>query len=96
MCGRFAPRCAEPQAEHKRRYDARQVSGPESPKTPTPISRQVVGRIHPLVIGFYMHLKFDHPLFTGVFGTADAGTGIRSFLEHGPGRARFGDAGQDD
>jgi cytochrome c oxidase subunit 4 len=21
-----------------------------------------------LVVGFYMHLKFDHPLFTGVFG----------------------------
>jgi cytochrome c oxidase subunit 4 len=21
-----------------------------------------------LVIGFYMHLRFDHPLFTGVFG----------------------------
>ena len=20
------------------------------------------------VVGFYMHLKFDHPLFTGVFG----------------------------
>jgi cytochrome c oxidase subunit 4 len=21
-----------------------------------------------LVVGFYMHLRFDHPLFTGVFG----------------------------
>jgi len=21
-----------------------------------------------IVVGFYMHLKFDHPLFTGVFG----------------------------
>src|SRR5215472_3915988 len=21
-----------------------------------------------MVVGFYMHLKFDHPLFTGVFG----------------------------
>jgi hypothetical protein len=21
-----------------------------------------------LVVGFYMHLHFDHPLFTGVFG----------------------------
>jgi len=21
-----------------------------------------------LVVGFYMHLKFDHPVFTGVFG----------------------------
>jgi hypothetical protein len=20
------------------------------------------------VVGFYMHLRFDHPLFTGVFG----------------------------
>jgi enoyl-CoA hydratase/carnithine racemase len=46
--------------------------------------------------GLATGLSLERALFTGVFGTADAGTGIRSFLEHGPGRARFGDAGQDD
>ncbi|MGI5460223.1 enoyl-CoA hydratase/isomerase family protein [Streptomyces sp. CA-249302] len=34
-------------------------------------------------------LALERSLFTGVFGTADAATGIQSFLEHGPGRARF-------
>ncbi|MEW2397155.1 enoyl-CoA hydratase/isomerase family protein [Streptomyces sp. NPDC046862] len=36
-------------------------------------------------------LALERSLFTGVFGTADAATGLRSFLEHGPGKARFGD-----
>jgi hypothetical protein len=34
-------------------------------------------------------LSLERALFTGVFGTADAATAIRSFLDHGPGRARF-------
>ncbi|MBD0735107.1 enoyl-CoA hydratase [Streptomyces sp. CBMA29] len=34
-------------------------------------------------------LALERALFSGVFGTADAGTGIRSFLRNGPGRARF-------
>ncbi|MCX4815174.1 enoyl-CoA hydratase-related protein [Streptomyces sp. NBC_01239] len=34
-------------------------------------------------------LALERSLFTGVFGTADAATGLRSFLEHGPGKARF-------
>ncbi|MEV7086180.1 enoyl-CoA hydratase/isomerase family protein [Streptomyces sp. NPDC093085] len=34
-------------------------------------------------------LALERALFTGVFGTADAATGLRSFLEHGPGKARF-------
>jgi cytochrome c oxidase subunit IV len=35
-----------------------------------------------LVVGFYMHLKFDHPLFTGVFGfgLAVAGSIITALL----------------
>ncbi|MEV7394685.1 enoyl-CoA hydratase-related protein [Streptomyces sp. NPDC091215] len=35
-------------------------------------------------------LALERSLFTGVFGTADAATGLRSFLEHGPGKAKFG------
>lgn len=34
-------------------------------------------------------LALERSLFAGVFGTADAATGIRSFIEHGPGHARF-------
>ncbi|MFJ9088955.1 enoyl-CoA hydratase/isomerase family protein [Streptomyces sp. NPDC102384] len=34
-------------------------------------------------------LALERSLFTGVFGTRDATHGIRSFIEHGPGRARF-------
>ncbi|MEU6352747.1 enoyl-CoA hydratase-related protein [Streptomyces sp. NPDC047072] len=34
-------------------------------------------------------LALERSLFTGVFGTADAARGIRSFLEQGPGKARF-------
>ncbi len=35
-----------------------------------------------LVVGFYMHLRFDHPLFTGVFGfgLAVAGSVITALL----------------
>ncbi|MFD9396759.1 enoyl-CoA hydratase/isomerase family protein [Streptomyces sp. NPDC060000] len=39
--------------------------------------------------GLAAGLALERSLFTGVFGTADAATGIRSFLEHGPGRASF-------
>ncbi|MFE9924505.1 enoyl-CoA hydratase/isomerase family protein [Streptomyces sp. NPDC005774] len=39
--------------------------------------------------GLSAGLALERSLFTGVFGTADAATGIRSFLEHGPGKARF-------
>ncbi|MEV7892082.1 enoyl-CoA hydratase/isomerase family protein [Streptomyces sp. NPDC002817] len=41
-------------------------------------------------------LALERSLFTGVFGTADAATGIRSFLEHGPGKASFGRPERDD
>lgn len=34
-------------------------------------------------------LALERSLFTGVFATKDATTGIESFLTHGPGRARF-------
>lgn len=34
-------------------------------------------------------LALERSLFTGVFGTQDASHGIQSFLEHGPGKARF-------
>jgi len=39
--------------------------------------------------GLSAGLALERSLFTGVFGTADAAHGIRSFLEHGPGKARF-------
>ena len=39
--------------------------------------------------GLSAGLALERSLFTGVFGTADAATGIQSFLEHGPGHARF-------
>lgn len=35
-------------------------------------------------------LALERSLFTGVFGTADAAVGLRSFIEHGPGKAKFG------
>jgi enoyl-CoA hydratase len=34
-------------------------------------------------------LTLEQELFGEVFATEDAGTGVRSFLEHGPGKARF-------
>ncbi|RMB85109.1 enoyl-CoA hydratase/isomerase family protein [Streptomyces shenzhenensis] len=39
--------------------------------------------------GISTGLALERSLFTQVFGTADAATGIRSFLEQGPGKARF-------
>ena len=47
-------------------------------------------------IGLTAGLALERSLFAGVFGTADAATGIESFLEHGPGHARFGDCGRKD
>lgn len=44
---------------------------------------------HGADMGISAGLALERSLFTGVFGTADATTGIRSFLEHGPGHARF-------
>lgn len=44
---------------------------------------------HGADIGLGAGLALERALFTGVFGTADAATGIQSFLEHGPGKARF-------
>ncbi|MFG2937088.1 enoyl-CoA hydratase/isomerase family protein [Streptomyces sp. NPDC048282] len=41
--------------------------------------------------GLATGLALERALFTGVFGTTDADTGIQSFLDHGPGRARFGE-----
>ncbi|MFI6338926.1 enoyl-CoA hydratase/isomerase family protein [Streptomyces sp. NPDC050535] len=46
---------------------------------------------HGADIGMSAGLALERSLFTGVFGTAHATTGIDSFLEHGPGRARFDD-----
>ncbi|MCX4767723.1 enoyl-CoA hydratase-related protein [Streptomyces sp. NBC_01275] len=40
-------------------------------------------------VGLSAGLALERSLFTGVFGTQDAAAGIRSFLEHGPGKARF-------
>ena len=34
-------------------------------------------------------LKLERNLFEAVFHTADSGIGVRSFLEHGPGKAQF-------
>jgi len=34
-------------------------------------------------------LRLESSLFAGLFATEDQRTGMRSFLEHGPGRARF-------
>ena len=45
--------------------------------------------------GLAAGLALERSLFTGVFGTADAATGLRSFLEHGPGKARFEGPEQD-
>jgi enoyl-CoA hydratase/carnithine racemase len=44
---------------------------------------------HGADIGIPAALALERALFTGVFGTADAATGIRSFLDHGPGHACF-------
>jgi enoyl-CoA hydratase/carnithine racemase len=44
---------------------------------------------HGADIGLSAGLALERSLFAGVFGTADAATGIRSFIEHGPGHARF-------
>ncbi|MFE6488967.1 enoyl-CoA hydratase/isomerase family protein [Streptomyces sp. NPDC057757] len=50
---------------------------------------------HGADIGMSAGLALERSLFTGVFGTAHATTGIGSFLEHGPGRARFDDPAPD-
>ena len=34
-------------------------------------------------------LDLEAEAFAEVFGTEDAATGVRSFLEHGPGKAKF-------
>jgi enoyl-CoA hydratase len=34
-------------------------------------------------------LDLETEAFAEVFGTEDAATGVRSFLEHGPGKATF-------
>jgi enoyl-CoA hydratase len=34
-------------------------------------------------------LQLESEAFVEVFGTEDATTGVRSFLEHGPGKAKF-------
>ena len=50
---------------------------------------------HGADIGISAGLALERSLFAGVFGTADAATGIRSFIEHGPGHARFEGPAQD-
>ena len=50
---------------------------------------------HGADIGISAGLALERSLFADVFGTADAAAGISSFLEHGPGHARFGDAARD-
>lgn len=44
---------------------------------------------HGADIGITAGLALERSLFAGVFGTADAAAGIRSFIDHGPGHARF-------
>ncbi|GAA0296056.1 enoyl-CoA hydratase-related protein [Streptomyces turgidiscabies] len=39
-------------------------------------------------------LALERALFTGVFATKDARTGLQSFLDQGPGKARFENPGQ--
>ena len=51
---------------------------------------------HGADIGLSAGLALERSLFAEVFGTADAATGIRSFLEHGPGHARFGNSADQD
>ena len=52
---------------------------------------------HGADIGLSAGLALERSLFAGVFGTQDAAAGIRSFIEHGPGHAHFGDdAGRGD
>jgi enoyl-CoA hydratase/carnithine racemase len=34
-------------------------------------------------------LKLERDLFTGIFHTSDSQVGVKSFLEHGPGKAQF-------
>ncbi|MFF2852002.1 enoyl-CoA hydratase/isomerase family protein [Streptomyces sp. NPDC058001] len=46
-------------------------------------------------VGVPAGLALERALFAGVFGTPDAAAGMRSFVEHGPGRARFGAARDD-
>jgi hypothetical protein len=42
-----------------------------------------------LAAGLTVGLVRERELFGEVFGTDDAATGVRSFLEEGPGKARF-------
>lgn len=42
-----------------------------------------------LALGLEDGLALERELFTEVFGTADAATGVTSFRENGPGKARF-------
>jgi len=49
---------------------------------------------HGADIGLSAGLALERSLFAGVFGTQDATAGIRSFIEHGPGHARFGEIGR--
>ena len=42
-----------------------------------------------LALGLAEGLALERELFTEVFGTADAATGVASFRENGPGKARF-------
>lgn len=51
---------------------------------------------HGAEIGLSAGLALERSLFAEVFGTADATTGIHSFLEHGPGHARFGHSADKD
>jgi len=34
-------------------------------------------------------IRLESHLFAGLFGTEDQATGMRSFVEHGPGKASF-------
>ena len=42
-----------------------------------------------LAVALSSGLELEQELFVEVFGTEDARVGVRSFLEHGPGKARF-------
>ena len=42
-----------------------------------------------LYIDLVSGLRLESALFAGLFATADQAAGMTSFLEHGPGKARF-------
>jgi enoyl-CoA hydratase/carnithine racemase len=72
-------------------YARRLAAGP-----PAALEAIKVAVDHGADIGISAGLALERSLFAEVFGTADAAAGISSFIEHGPGHARFGDGPRED